>query len=156
MLRGSPTLRRHFGPAHPHHTVRPEHDTAPRSPHNSHWATTCLLRWSGIASLLAKGRALLRAGAEAARDAIRNAQDRALVLALGALAILAMVIAWAMRYAIAINRLTRGVGDTVFLTADGQPWFRLDEHRRDVPLAEISGKAASAISSSSWRRARKS
>ena len=36
------------------------------------------------------------------------------------------------------NRLTRGVGDTVFYGADGQPWFRLDEQRHDVPLDEIS------------------
>ncbi len=45
---------------------------------------------------------------------------------------------WMGRHYLAIWRLTRGVGDTVFLTADGRPWFRLDEHRRDVPLAEVS------------------
>ena len=33
--------------------------------------------------------------------------------------------------------MTRGVGDTWFLAADGRRWFRMDEHRRDVPLSEI-------------------
>ncbi len=41
---------------------------------------------------------------------------------------------WLSRYAMAVHRLTRGVGDTVFLASDGKPWFRLDEARRDVTL----------------------
>jgi 1A family penicillin-binding protein len=45
---------------------------------------------------------------------------------------------WFARHGWAIYRLTRGVGDTVFYSADGRPWFRLDEHRRDVPLDAIS------------------
>src|SRR5262249_1373819 len=45
---------------------------------------------------------------------------------------------WVSRYALAIHRLTRGIGDTVFYAADGQPWFRLDEQRHDVPLVEIA------------------
>jgi penicillin-binding protein 1A len=45
---------------------------------------------------------------------------------------------WLSRYAFAVHRLTRGVGDTVFYGADGQPWFRLDEQRHDVPLSAIS------------------
>jgi 1A family penicillin-binding protein len=45
---------------------------------------------------------------------------------------------WLSRYAVAVHRLTRGVGDTVFYGADGKPWFRLDEQRHDVPLSEIS------------------
>ncbi|HVR70895.1 MAG TPA: PBP1A family penicillin-binding protein [Vicinamibacteria bacterium] len=48
------------------------------------------------------------------------------------------VLWWFARHGWAIYRLTRGVGDTVFYSADGKPWFPLDEHRRDVPLAEIS------------------
>ena len=38
----------------------------------------------------------------------------------------------------AVHKLTRGVGDTWFHTADGQRWFRLDEQRHDVPIAAIS------------------
>jgi 1A family penicillin-binding protein len=45
---------------------------------------------------------------------------------------------WLSRYAFAVHRLTRGVGDTVFYGADGRPWFRLDEQRRDVPLVSIA------------------
>ncbi|HMF95451.1 MAG TPA: PBP1A family penicillin-binding protein [Vicinamibacterales bacterium] len=37
-----------------------------------------------------------------------------------------------------MHRLTRGIGDTVFYGADGQPWFRLDEQRHDVSLDDIS------------------
>ena len=45
---------------------------------------------------------------------------------------------WLSRYAVIVHRLTRGVGDTNFYGADGQPWFRLDEQRHDVALSEIS------------------
>ncbi len=45
---------------------------------------------------------------------------------------------WLSRYALAVHRLTRGVGDTVFLSSDGKPWFRLDEQRRDVTLDAIA------------------
>ena len=45
---------------------------------------------------------------------------------------------WVSRYAFAVHRLTRGVGDTVFYGADGRPWFRLDEQRHDVALADIA------------------
>src|SRR6185503_16780869 len=67
----------------------------------------------------------------------------ALVLALRGLLALVIVVGavalfWTTRYAIAIRRLTRGVGNTVFYSADGRPWFPLDESRRDVPLAEVS------------------
>jgi 1A family penicillin-binding protein len=44
---------------------------------------------------------------------------------------------WLMRYGYAVYRLTRGVGDTWFLGADGKRWFRMDEHRQDVSLAAI-------------------
>jgi penicillin-binding protein 1A len=45
---------------------------------------------------------------------------------------------WMGKHILAIRRLTHGVGDTVFYTADGRPWFRMDEQRRDVPLRDIS------------------
>ena len=52
---------------------------------------------------------------------------------------------WLSRYAVAVHRLTRGVGDTVFYGADGQPWFRLDEQRHDVPLDEIAPDLQHAV-----------
>src|SRR2546430_9233111 len=45
---------------------------------------------------------------------------------------------WLTRCALAVHRLTRGVGDTVFYGADGRPWFRLDEQRHDVGLHDIA------------------
>ncbi|HJR61167.1 MAG TPA: PBP1A family penicillin-binding protein [Vicinamibacterales bacterium] len=44
---------------------------------------------------------------------------------------------WLMRQTYVVYKLRRGVGDTWFLAADGTRWFRLDEHRHDVPLAAI-------------------
>ena len=52
---------------------------------------------------------------------------------------------WLSRYAVAVHRLTRGIGDTVFYGADGQPWFRLDEQRHDVSLDEISSDLQHAV-----------
>jgi membrane peptidoglycan carboxypeptidase len=52
---------------------------------------------------------------------------------------------WLSRYAVAVHRLTRGIGDTVFYGADGQPWFRLDEQRHDVSLDEISPNLQHAV-----------
>jgi len=45
--------------------------------------------------------------------------------------------AWLVRQGRAVNRLTRGVGDTWFLSADGRRWFRMDESHHDVPLSAI-------------------
>ena len=52
---------------------------------------------------------------------------------------------WTARHALAVRRLARGVGDTVFYGADGRPWFLLDEHRRDVTLKEISPHLRAAV-----------
>lgn len=46
--------------------------------------------------------------------------------------------AWFAKQSYAVYRLTRGVGDTWFHTADGRRWFRLDEQRHDVPIADIA------------------
>lgn len=69
-----------------------------------------------------------------------------------ALALVAVLVAggaastyWLTRYATAVHRLTRGVGDTVFYGADGQPWFRLDEQRHDVGLAAIAPDLQHAV-----------
>lgn len=45
---------------------------------------------------------------------------------------------WAIRYNFAVNKLSRGIGQTMFYGSDGKPWFPLEEHRRDVPLARIA------------------
>src|SRR5712692_1974654 len=62
----------------------------------------------------------------------------ALAVALAATLLSLYCLLWTGKHYLAIYRLTRGVGDTVFYGADGQPWFPLDEHRRDVRLDQIS------------------
>lgn len=64
----------------------------------------------------------------------------------GALILLVtMSASWTIRHAWAIYKLNRGVGDTVFYDADGNPWFRLDEQRRDVRLEQISAYMKDAV-----------
>jgi 1A family penicillin-binding protein len=68
----------------------------------------------------------------------RSRRDRIAAVIFGALIVLtAISVTWLLRQGYAVHRLTRGVGDTWFMSADGRRWFRMDEHRRDVPLAEI-------------------
>jgi penicillin-binding protein 1A len=57
----------------------------------------------------------------------------------------AIVVVWSMRQGWAVYKLRRGVGDTWFYSADGKPWFRMDEQRRDVPLEEISPDLQHAV-----------
>lgn len=45
---------------------------------------------------------------------------------------------WLAKQSYSVYKLTRGVGDTWFHTADGRRWFRLDEQRHDVPIDAIS------------------
>ena len=52
---------------------------------------------------------------------------------------------WTIRHGLAIYRLNRGVGGTMFYDANGKPWFPLDEARRDVPLAQIATFAKDAV-----------
>src|SRR5689334_15470520 len=52
---------------------------------------------------------------------------------------------WVSRYWLGVHRLTRGVGDTVFYDAGGQPWFRLDEQRHDVHLNDIAPDLQHAV-----------
>ena len=66
-------------------------------------------------------------------------RDRIAAVIFGVLVVLsAITITWTFRQAYAVSRLKRGVGDTWFLAADGSRWFRMDEHRQDVPLTQIS------------------
>jgi 1A family penicillin-binding protein len=64
----------------------------------------------------------------------------ALLIAGGALSVW-----WMSHYAVAVHRLARGVGDTVFYGADGKPWFRLDEQRHDVSLDQIAADLQHAV-----------
>ncbi|PYR76644.1 MAG: penicillin-binding protein [Acidobacteria bacterium] len=57
----------------------------------------------------------------------------------------AIVVVWSMRQGWAVYKLRRGVGDTWFYAADGKPWFRMDEQRRDVPLSDISPDLQHAV-----------
>jgi penicillin-binding protein 1A len=99
-----------------------------------------------MASPLARASGRFRNWLEAAAPHVRKVHNNAIVIAVGAVTVLSLVIAaWAIRYAVAINRLGRGIGDTVFSSADGKPWFRLDEHRRDVPLADIAPALRHAV-----------
>ena len=45
---------------------------------------------------------------------------------------------WLAKQSYSVYKLTRGVGDTWFHTADGRRWFRLDEQRHDVPISAIA------------------
>ena len=49
------------------------------------------------------------------------------------------------RYSFAVNKLSRGIGQTMFYGADGKAWFPLEEHRRDVPLDRISRHIQDAV-----------
>ncbi len=64
---------------------------------------------------------------------------------IGLVVLSVLVAAWTMRYSYSIYKLTRGVGDTVFYDGAGRPWFRMDEDRRDVPLAAISPQLRLAV-----------
>jgi penicillin-binding protein 1A len=78
----------------------------------------------------------------------------AAALLIGFLAFAGWSIWWVSRHAIAVHRLTRGVGDTMFYGADGRPWFRLDEQRRDVALGDIAADLRDAVVAVEDRRFR--
>jgi len=69
----------------------------------------------------------------------------AFALVMGLLASAAVTVWWLGKYTVAVSRLRRGVGDTVFYAADGKPWFRLDEQRHDVPLSDIAPDLQHAV-----------
>ena len=66
-------------------------------------------------------------------------RDRIAAVIFGTLVVVTAVgTTWLFRQAWSVYQLRRGVGDTWFLSADGRRWFRMDEQRQDVPIAEIS------------------
>jgi 1A family penicillin-binding protein len=66
----------------------------------------------------------------------------------------ALATGWLVRYGRRVNGLTHGVGDLVFYSGDGRPWFRMDEQRRDVPLARIAPDLQHAVIATEDRRFR--
>ncbi len=60
-------------------------------------------------------------------------------------AVTAITVIWTMRQGWAVYKLRRGVGDTWFYAADGRPWFRMDEQRRDVSLDDIAPDLQHAV-----------
>lgn len=68
----------------------------------------------------------------------RTIRDRILGIVFIALVVFTAIgTTWLIRQGYAVHRLTRGVGDTWFLAADGSRWFRMNEHHHDVPLPAI-------------------
>ncbi len=65
-------------------------------------------------------------------------RGRAMLLLYAVILVASAGLGWLGKQSYSVYRLTRGVGDTWFHTADGQRWFRLDEQRHDVPIAAIS------------------
>ena len=68
----------------------------------------------------------------------RSDLGRARYLLYAFVAVAAILLGWVAKQSHAVYKLTRGVGDTWFHTADGRRWFRLDEQRHDVPIAAIT------------------
>jgi membrane peptidoglycan carboxypeptidase len=69
----------------------------------------------------------------------------AIAAAIVASVVLLVSIGVVIRYGVAVNRLSRGIGQTMFYGADGTAWFPLEEHRRDVPLGRISAYLRDAV-----------
>jgi len=74
---------------------------------------------------------------------LRNRIVAALFVCL--VAVTAVTVVWSMRQGWGVLKLRRGVGDTWFYSADGRPWFRMDEQRRDVSLDEIAPDLQHAV-----------
>jgi penicillin-binding protein 1A len=72
------------------------------------------------------------------RDLLRTDLGRAKPLLYAFIVVAVIGIGWLAKQSYSVYKLTRGVGDTWFHTADGARWFRLDEQRHDVPIAAIS------------------
>lgn len=66
-------------------------------------------------------------------------------LYLSLVAVTAVAVIWTMRQGWAVYKLRRGVGDTWFYSADGKPWFRMDEQRHDVSLDQIAPVMREAV-----------
>jgi penicillin-binding protein 1A len=81
---------------------------------------------------------------ELVRRVLRN-RAIAVALILATVVSAAVVLVWVTRYTVAIYRLKGGGGDTVFYSADGRPWFRMDEQHQDVALDQIAPDLRNAV-----------
>ncbi len=72
------------------------------------------------------------------RRVLGTDRGRAFVLLFVVIVVASVGLGWLGKQSYSVYKLTRGVGDTWFHTADGTRWFRLDEARHDVPIAAIS------------------
>jgi 1A family penicillin-binding protein len=77
------------------------------------------------------------------RRTVRNRIIGGLYVAL--VVVTAIGVVWTMRQGWAVFKLRRGVGDTWFYAADGRPWFRMDEQRRDVSLGDVAPDLQHAV-----------
>jgi membrane peptidoglycan carboxypeptidase len=68
----------------------------------------------------------------------RTDLGRAKYLLYGFIICAGIAMIWLGKQSYSVYQLTRGVGDTWFYAADGRRWFRLDEQRHDVPIADIA------------------
>ena len=68
----------------------------------------------------------------------RTDLGRARYLLFAFIACAALAVGWLATQSYTVYKLTRGVGDTWFHTADGRRWFRLDEQRHDVAISQIA------------------
>src|SRR5687767_13221901 len=76
----------------------------------------------------------------------RTPKDYAVLLVAVVMSVVSLIaVGVVIRYGFAVNRLSRGIGQTMFYGADGTAWFPLEEHRRDVPLNRISGHLRDAV-----------
>jgi 1A family penicillin-binding protein len=80
---------------------------------------------------------------------VRRPKTLTAYLTWGALVAFGLVVAvslvWVVPYTSAVNKLSRGTGQTYFYGADGKPWFPLEEHRVDVPLGRVSPDLQHAV-----------
>jgi penicillin-binding protein 1A len=72
------------------------------------------------------------------RGLLRSDLVRAKYLLYALIVVAVIGFGWLAKQSYSVYKLTRGVGDTWFYTADGRRWFRLDEQRHDVPLAAVA------------------
>ena len=72
------------------------------------------------------------------RGLLRSDLIRAKYLLYALIVVAVMAFGWLAKQSYSVYKLTRGVGDTWFHTADGRRWFRLDDQRHDVPISAIA------------------
>jgi membrane peptidoglycan carboxypeptidase len=52
---------------------------------------------------------------------------------------------WVLSHAVAIRRLAHGPSETIFLDAEGSPWFQLDPRSREVQLRQVAPALRAAV-----------